>query len=98
MGAVEETDIHRKIKIILRSRNIMIMAEAEGCLLQEEEGEEGPCQERLPPMGIEVVSIKGVEDKVEDIQTVALLEEEADLPLWKDQPLPTLDVSKSIVL
>jgi TPR repeat protein len=95
MGPVEGTDTHRRIKIILlRNKNIMIMAEAEGCPLQDEVGEEALCQEAPHRMDIEVVSIKGVEDKAEDIQMVALLEEEAGLPLWKGPPLPTLDVSK----
>jgi hypothetical protein len=99
MGAVKGTDTHRRNKsILLPNKNIMIMAEAEGCRLQDEVGEEARCQEGLHRMGIEVVSIKGVEDKVEDTQMVALLEEGADLLLWKDPPLPTPVVSKSVVV
>jgi hypothetical protein len=63
MGPVEGTDTHRRTKIILlRNKNIMIMAEAEGCPLQDEVGEEALCQEAPHRMDIEVVSIKGVED------------------------------------
>lgn len=73
MEAAKETDTHRRIKtILLRNKNIMIMAEAEECPLQDEVEEEALCQEDLHQMGIEAASIKGVEDKAEDTQMVAL--------------------------
>lgn len=96
MGVEEAMDIHRRIRITLRNKNIMESPEGAGeCHLPIEEGEDQDQdrrKDRLQLMDIEVVMIREVVVRVEGIQMEAnRREEEVDLHHWSGLLLQILD-------
>jgi hypothetical protein len=96
MEEAEGTAIHRRTRITLHNKNIMVIQEEAGECLRRIEGEAPQDQrkDRQRLIGSEVVMTREEVVKVEDIQTGAhRLEEEVVLHHWSGRLLQILDVS-----